>query len=205
MIRPIYWRWGFFIVGIILLGLGIAMTIKGAVLGIGPWDVLHVGLYKNFGMSVGFWAIMTGLLIVLTTALYSKQWPLIGTWLNMLLIGLFIDFFLWLLPNVSTLFSQTVLFIAGIAVISVGVGMYIASNIGAGPRDSLMLILIEKTGWSVKRVRTLLEVVVGVVGWMLGGPIGIGTIFIALTLGYLVHYTLSYSRAVLAKLSALPE
>lgn len=201
MTKNLYIRWSFFIGGMMLLALGIALTIRGKLLGIAPWDVLHVGLFQNFGLTIGMWSIGSGLLIVIGTALYSKKWPLIGTWLNMILIGVFTDIWLWLLPVVSNPIVQTTCFISGVGVMGFGVGMYIASNIGAGPRDSLMLILIEKTGWTVKRVRTLLEIVVAIIGWLLGGPVGIGTIIIALTLGYIVHFTLNISRNWIAKLT----
>lgn len=202
MTKNLYIRWSFFIGGMMLLALGIALTIRGKLLGIAPWDVLHVGLFQNFGLTIGMWSIGSGLLIVIGTALYSKRWPLIGTWLNMILVGVFTDMWLWLLPVVSHPVVQTICFISGVGVMGFGVGMYIASNIGAGPRDSLMLILIEKTGWTVKRVRTLLEIVVAIIGWLLGGPVGIGTIIIALTLGYIVHFTLNISRNWIAKLTA---
>lgn len=192
-------------VGMMFLALGIALTIRGNILGIAPWDVFHVGLFMNFGLSIGMWSILSGLLLVLGTSLYSKRWPLIGTWLNMILVGLFTDVFLWLLPVVSHPTVQIVLFISGVGVMGLGVGMYIASNVGAGPRDSLMLILMEKTGWTVKRVRTLLEVVVAIFGWLLGGPIGVGTVIIALTLGYIVHYTLILSQNWILKLTELPK
>ncbi|MGB5946328.1 YczE/YyaS/YitT family protein [Paenisporosarcina sp.] len=201
MTKNLYIRWIFFFAGLMFLALGIALTIRGKLLGIGPWDVLHVGLFQNFGLTIGMWSIGTGLLLVLGTSLYSKRWPPIGTWLNMILIGLFTDGFLWLLPVVTNPIVQTVYFVSGVGVMGFGVGMYIASNIGAGPRDSLMLILVEKTGWTVKRVRTLLEIVVAIVGWLLGGPVGIGTIIVALTLGYIVHFTLTLSRNWIAKLT----
>ncbi|WP_017382132.1 YczE/YyaS/YitT family protein [Paenisporosarcina sp. TG-14] len=192
-------------VGMMFLALGIALTIRGNILGIAPWDVFHVGLFMNFGLSIGMWSILSGLLLVLGTSLYSKRWPLIGTWLNMILVGLFTDVFLWILPAVSHPTVQIVLFISGVGVMGLGVGMYIASNVGAGPRDSLMLILMEKTGWTVKRVRTLLEVVVAIFGWLLGGPVGVGTVIIALTLGYIVHYTLILSQNLILKLTELPK
>lgn len=205
MVKAFYIRWSFFMVGMMFLALGIALTIRGNLLGIAPWDVFHVGLFMNFGLSIGMWSILSGLLLVLGTSLYSKRWPLIGTWLNMILVGLFTDVFLWLLPAVSHPAVQTVLFISGVGVMGLGVGMYIASNVGAGPRDSLMLILMEKTGWTVKRVRTLLEVVVAIFGWLLGGPIGVGTVIIALTLGYIVHYTLILSQNWILKLTESPK
>ena len=194
------WRWVFFLVGMMVLSLGITMTIKGQRLGIGPWDVLHVGLYENFGLSIGTWGIITGFIIIVTTAAVLKQWPQLGTWLNMLLIGIFIDVFNWLLPDIHTLVGQTSIFVFGVLVMAYGVGIYVSPNVGAGPRDSLMLILVEKLGISVKIVRTGIEVIVAVLGWLLGGPVGIGTVVIALLIGQIVHYALPQCRKLLLKI-----
>lgn len=183
-----------------VLSLGITMTIKGQRLGIGPWDVLHVGLYENFGLSIGTWGIITGFIIIVTTAAVLKQWPQLGTWLNMLLIGIFIDVFNWLLPDIHTLVGQTSIFVFGVLVMAYGVGIYVSPNVGAGPRDSLMLILVEKLGISVKIVRTGIEVIVAVLGWLLGGPVGIGTVVIALLIGQIVHYALPQCRRLLLKI-----
>lgn len=183
-----------------ILSLGISMTIKGQRLGIGPWDVLHVGLFQNFGLTIGTWSILTGLIIIVGTAATTKEWPKIGTWINMLLIGLFIDLFNWLLPDIPTLWGQTFIFIAGIVVQGYGVGIYVCPNIGAGPRDSLMLLFVKKTGASVKKIRTILEITVAFTGWLIGGPVGVGTVLIALFLGQIVHYTLPQCRKVLLKL-----
>jgi len=87
-------------------------------------------------------------------------------------------------------FGQTVFFVAGVVIMGLGVGVYVAPNMGAGPRDSIMILIVEKTGWTVKRVRTGIELIVAIVGWMLGGPIGFGTVFIAIILGQIVHITL---------------
>ena len=154
---------------------------------------------KNFGLTIGTWGIITGFIIVISTAAVLKEWPKIGTWLNMLLIGIFIDLFNWLLPDFTTLGAQILIFSAGVIVMGYGVGIYISPNIGAGPRDSLMLVLVKKTGASMKKIRTTLEVIVAIVGWLFGGPIGIGTVLIALFLGQIVHYTLPQCRKVLMK------
>ncbi|MDX1772149.1 MAG: YitT family protein, partial [Planococcaceae bacterium] len=132
--KVIYWRWLFFIAGLIILAFGISLTIKGQLLGIGPWDVLHVGLYLNVGLTIGSWSIISGLVIVIGTAIGTKRLPKIGTWLNMILIGLFIDFFNWLLPDLASYFGQTIFFVAGVLIMGLGVGIYVAPNMGAGPR-----------------------------------------------------------------------
>lgn len=193
--KVIYWRWLFFIAGLIILAFGISLTIKGQLLGIGPWDVLHVGLYLNLGLTIGSWSIISGLVIVIGTAIGTKRLPQIGTWLNMILIGLFIDFFNWLLPDLASYLGQTIFFVAGVLIMGLGVGIYVAPNMGAGPRDSIMILIVEKTGWTVKRVRTGIEIVVAIVGWILGGPIGFGTLLIAVILGQIVHMTLPMAKS----------
>ena len=200
MRRILLWRWTFFLVGIMLLALGASMTIKGQRFGIGPWDVLHVGLYKNLGLSIGTWGIITGFLIIAGTAVVLKELPKLGTWLNMILVGLGIDLFNWLLPNIETFGGQMFIFILGVIVMSTGSAIYVSANLGAGPRDSLMLLFVEKFGLSIKRVRTIIEVTVAALGWLLGGPVGIGTVIIALLIGQIVHYALPQSRRLLMRL-----
>ena len=199
MRRVIGWRWTFFIVGMIIMSLGITMSIKGKIIGTSPWDVLHVGLFQNFGLTIGTWSIITGLLIIASTSLVLKEWPKMGTWLNMLLIGLFIDVFNWLLPTTDVYVLQIAYFIVGVLILSFGCGMYIAPNMGAGPRDTLMMIIVEKFGGTIKSARMGIEVLVTILGGLLGGPVGVGTVLIALTSGYIVQYSLPYCRKVLMK------
>lgn len=183
------------------MALGISMTIKGQQFGIGPWDVFHVGLNNHLGLSIGTWAILTGVIIVVITMIVTKKFPQLGTWLNILFIGSFIDIFNWLLPDVTSYIGQLVIFVIGVFIMAIGVGVYVSPNVGAGPRDSLMLLLMAKTGWSIKKVRTGIEIIVALAGWALGGPVGIGTIVIALLLGQIVHYSLPMSQKLLCKIS----
>src|SRR5690625_7144868 len=91
MTRQYVYRWGFFLSGMVIMALGVSMTIKGQRLGISPWDVLHVGLYRNFGLSIGSWNIITGLVIIFFVSIFQRAWPKLGTWINILVIGVFID------------------------------------------------------------------------------------------------------------------
>lgn len=181
------------------MSLGITMSIKGQMVGTSPWDVLHVGLFQNFGLTIGTWSILTGLLIIVSTSLVLKEWPKLGTWLNMLLIGMFIDVFNWMLPSTEVVALQIMYFVVGVFILSFGCGMYIAPNMGAGPRDTLMMLLVEKFGGTIKSARMGIEVLVTILGWLLGGPVGVGTVIIALTSGYIVQYSLPYCRKVLVK------
>lgn len=193
-------RWSFFILGLIVLAFGVALTIKGKDLGIGPWDVFHYGLFLQFGLTIGTWAIIAGFIILLMTSLFTKSLPQIGAVLNMLLLGGFIDFFNYVLPDPESMWMKIAVFIIGVIVIGYGIGLYVAPGLGAGPRDGLMLIIVEKTGWSVKWVRNGTEIIVFLFGWLLGGPVGIGTIFIAFFLGPMIGVSLPQCKALLQTL-----
>src|SRR5690625_3743874 len=114
MTKHYLYRWGFFLAGLIIMALGISMTIKGQRLGISPWDVLHVGLYRKFGLSIGSWNIITGLFIVFFVSIFLREWPNLGTWINILTIGVFIDLFNWLLPEFTTIWGQTIILFLGL-------------------------------------------------------------------------------------------
>ncbi|MGM7634348.1 YczE/YyaS/YitT family protein [Bacillus sp. Hm123] len=193
-------RWTFFIVGLIVLSLGITLTIKGKVLGVGPWDVFHYGLYKQLGLTIGTWSIIVGIIIIGATWIGTKTPPKIGAIANMLLLGIFIDIFNGLLPVPETLFIQVICFIVGVLLLGFGISLYVSANLGAGPRDSLMLLIVEKMGWSITLVRNGMEITVFFLGWLLGGPVGIGTIFIALFLGKIIQVTLPPCQKWLAYL-----
>ncbi|WP_407946842.1 YczE/YyaS/YitT family protein [Pontibacillus marinus] len=195
--RELFMRWSFFVIGLIILALGISLTIKADMLGIGPWDVFHVGLYEQFGLTVGTWSIIAGITIVTITSIYQRSLPQIGTILNMLLIGIFIDVFLYVLPEPEGILMNIIIFVVGVTVLAYGIGIYVAPNLGAGPRDSLMLVIRDVTGWKVSWVRNGIEVIVFLLGWMLGGPVGIGTVFIAFFLGTVVGYSLPQMQQLL--------
>ncbi|MBN8209409.1 YitT family protein [Bacillus sp. NTK071] len=190
-------RWSFFFIGLAVLGLGIAMTIKGKAFGIGPWDVFHYGLYEQFGLTIGTWSIITGFILLSFTSLYTKTYPKIGAFLNMLLLGLFIDLFLYVLPSPESLVIQGIVYVLGVIVLGYGIGLYVTSGLGAGPRDGIMLIIVEKTGWRIDWVRNGIEIVVLLLGWALGGPVGIGSIVIAFMLGNILRYSIPQCKTIL--------
>ncbi|WP_042470625.1 YczE/YyaS/YitT family protein [Bacillus ndiopicus] len=200
MRKKFTWQWTFFFVGLAVMSLGISLTIKGNALGTGPWDVLHIGLFKQFGLTIGTWSILTGLIIVVSTSLFLRRLPKIATWLNMLLIGSFIDLFNWLLPSTSIFIGELCYFIAGFFVMSVGCALYISANVGAGPRDTIMMIIVEQFGGSVRLARTIMEVFAATVGWLLGGPVGMGTVILALGSGQIIQWALPLFRKKLEQL-----
>lgn len=192
-------RWIFFVTGMILLSLGVALTIKGRLLGLAPWDVLHYGLWQTFGLTIGSWSIIVGAVIVIFTAIALKRLPKLGVYINMFTIGIFIDIFNFLLPDVDGWIMHGLIFTAGLFVMAFGIAFYITPNLGAGPRDTLMLFFIEKFNLKLSSARNLMEAFALVGGFILGGPVFIGTIIIVLLLGRLIEKFLPLTRMMLVK------
>jgi uncharacterized protein len=186
-----------YLLGLLVMSLGIVLLIV-ADIGATPWDVLHVGLYYQLGLTIGSWSIIVGIFILAAAALISKEFPQAGAFLNMILIGLFIDAYL-LLPFMHTpngLAGKMAMFGFGIVVYCYGMGLYISAQLGAGPRDSLMIALTAKTGWKVRNVRALMEIAVLTVGWQMGGPVFWGTIVLSLAVGPIVGAALPQCQAL---------
>jgi uncharacterized membrane protein YczE len=175
------------VVGLIACGVGIAVIIA-ADIGLAPWDVLHTGISERTGIAVGTVIIILGVaLLALWIPLRVR--PGIGTILNAVLIGWTVNVTLPLLPEPVDPVWQLVEMAVGVVVFGVGTAMYIGAGLGPGPRDGLMTGLAAR-GWSLRLVRTAIEITVLVTGWALGGSIGIGTAVFAVTIGPLVHYFL---------------
>ncbi|MCY8934120.1 YczE/YyaS/YitT family protein [Bacillus atrophaeus] len=197
MKREFVLRWAFYFIGLLILSFGISLTIEGKALGISPWDAFHYGLFQRFGLTIGQWAIIIGAIIVCLTSVFTKALPKIGALLNMVLIGIFIDFFNILLPEPSTYTASVIVFSLGVLLIGYGVGVYVSAGLGAGPRDSLMMLISEKTGWNVQWVRNGIELTILAVAWGMGGPIGIGTIITAILTGLILRFSLPQSTQLL--------
>ena len=184
-------RFIIYLFGLLVMSLGIVLLIL-ADLGPSPWDVLHVGLYYKFGLTIGSWNIIAGFFILGVSAMISKSIPQFGAFLNMILVGLFIDMYLMIpfLHTPSSLTGKVVMFAVALLINCYGMGLYISAQLGAGPRDSLMLAITSKTGWKVGKVRSTMEVFVLIIGWQLGGPLFWGTIVISLMIGVIAGFSL---------------
>jgi uncharacterized membrane protein YczE len=172
--------------GLTCFGIGIGF-MKQADLGLGPWDVLSDGLAKMTGWQMGTFQIIIGA-IVLTLWIPLREKPGIGTILNILLIGIVTNITLTLLPMPTWLVLQSAWLIIGLLVIGLGSALYLSSRLGAGPRDGLMMGINRRTGLSIRLTRTLLEVIVLVAGWLLGGTIGVGTVAFAFGIGPIIQW-----------------
>jgi uncharacterized membrane protein YczE len=175
--------------GLVAMGAGIGL-MADAGLGLGPWDVLHQGLALRTGLSLGSLNIAVGVGVLLLW-LPLRQRPGIGTVLNVLVIGLVVDLTLALLPEPEHLAVQVPAMLGGVVLMGVGSGLYIGAGLGPGPRDGLMTGVAAR-GHSVRSVRTALEVTVLVLGWALGGTVGVGTVVLALAIGPLVQASLEW-------------
>ncbi|RBP64223.1 putative membrane protein YczE [Brevibacterium sanguinis] len=169
------------LVGLYLYGASMAMIVNSG-LGMIPWDVLHSGILRHVPLTFGTIITITAL-VVLFLWIPLKQQPGLGTILNAVLIGPALDLTLLFLPRPEELGWAIVLLLGGIVLNGVASAMYIGSQFGPGPRDGLMTGLSRVTGRSIRLVRTLIEIGVVAVGWLLGGVVGIGTALYAVTIG----------------------
>jgi uncharacterized protein len=173
------------IFGLFLYALGIVLTYRSGI-GLDPWDVLHQGISRHTPLSFGTANIVVGATLIVLSLLL-KVYPGVGTLLNMLLIGIFVDLLLRfnLVPDLGNapLIMRFVIDIIGVAVIGLGTAFYIAPHMGAGPRDGLMLRLQTLTRMRISLVRAIIELSVLLLGFLLGGTVGIGTLIFALGIG----------------------
>ncbi|SCK19194.1 YitT family protein [Streptomyces sp. WMMB 322] len=167
-----------------MYGLGIALQVDSG-LGNAPWDVLHHGLARRTGLTIGTCVVGTAVLALLLW-IPLRQRPGIGTVTNAVTLGPFADLFLHLLPDPDGVASRSGYLIAAIAATATGTGCCIGAGLGPGPRDGLMTGIAAR-GHSVRSVRTGIEVAVLATGWLLGGAVGAGTLLFALAIGPLAQ------------------
>lgn len=173
--------------GLLVYGISSAFLIE-AVLGIGPWDVLHQGIANRTGISIGTVTIAVGIFVLLGW-IPLKQRPGLGTIANAIVIGLAMDAALNVLGQPDELWLRLVYLGLGILFNGVATGLYIGAGMGPGPRDGLMTGIAAR-GHSIRVVRTGLEVAVLLLGWALGGNVGFGTVAYALLIGPIAHVTI---------------
>ena len=175
--------------GLILYGVTASMLVL-ARLGLDPWDVLHQGLAHTFGLGIGTWAIIVSVLVLLA------WWPLrqrpgVGTVANALTVGLVIDVVLALAHSPHATWARVALLIGGVAGNGVATGLYIGAGLGPGPRDGVSTAIAGR-GYSMRVARTSIEATVLLVGFLLGGTVGIGTVVYAASIGLITHQTIPW-------------
>lgn len=172
-------------VGLTLYGASMALQIRAA-LGLDPWDVFHQGLTRHVGLSFGTVTMIVGAAVLLLW-IPLRQRPGLGTVSNVFVIGLSVDAALSLIPTLHGLPLRIAVLAAGIVLNGIAGGLYIGARFGPGPRDGLMTGFCRRTGRSVRLVRTTIEITVLVVGLLMGGSVGVGTVAYALAIGPLVQ------------------
>jgi uncharacterized membrane protein YczE len=172
-------------VGLITFAFGEALIVQ-ARLGVMSWDVLHQGLTKHFGLSIGQWSIIVGALVLLLW-IPMREKPGLGTLSNVIVIGPCLDVFLGWVPAPTSLGWRVGMLSVGILINGIATAAYIGARLGPGPRDGLMTGLVRLTRRPVGWIRTVIEVSVVVVGFLLGGNLGAGTVLFVLTIGPIVH------------------
>ena len=175
-------------IGLTLYGASMALMLRAA-LGLDPWDVFHQGVSGQVGLSIGMVVNLTGL-VVLLLWIPLRQRPGIGTVANVVMIGTAMDLTLRVLPSIEGLAWQVAALILSIVANGFAGALYIGAGLGPGPRDGLMTGLARRTGWSLRLVRTGIEVTVLALGWALGGTVGVGTLLYAFGIGPLVQFFL---------------
>lgn len=176
------------LVGLFCYGFGIALMVRGTI-GVAPWDVLTQGIAKQTGLEFGLITNVVGALVLLLW-IPIRQKPGLGTVLNVLLVGPSAQFGLWIIPEPSDLVLRALVFAGGLALVAIATGLYIGARFGPGPRDGLMTGIHRRWGWPLWIVRTVIEVTVLAVGWLLGGNVGLGTVAFALLIGPMVNVTI---------------
>lgn len=173
--------------GLVLCGVAFALLVRAG-LGLDPWNVLHQGVARHTGIPIGTVTILVGI-VVLLGWIPLRERPGFGTVANTVVIGAVIDLLLPRLPVPHGWLAEWSMLVTGLVLAGPAVALYIGARLGPGPRDGLMTGLARR-GHSVRVVRTGLELGALLVGWLLGGSIGIGTLVFAVTIGPNIHYWL---------------
>ena len=177
--------------GLALFGFSIALQLRAGI-GLGPWDVFHTGLALRTPLTVGQAMVGAGLTLLVASVAFAKVKPGLGTVLNMLIIGPWVDGFLAIpgFPEAHGWVDGIALFGFGLVLNGLATGLYLTAGLGAGPRDGFALALARLLQVTVRRARTLVELVVLTTGWLLGGSVGVGTVLFALAIGPLMQWSM---------------
>ena len=184
------------VIGLALFGVGISLQIESR-LGNPPWDVFHQGVAKQADLQIGTVIILTGVALLVLFWIPLRQKPGLGTILNAIEIGLVANFVLGLISPVTNMGLRIAMMLGGIVLVGLGSALYIGSGLGPGPRDGIMTGLAAR-GMKIRVARTMIEVIVLVVGFLLGGQVGVGTVLFAVAIGPLV-------QPLLPRLSMRPQ
>ena len=178
------------LVGLWIYGVAIALMIEGA-LGASPWDVFHLGAARHLPVSYGTVMIFTAAAVLLLW-IPLRQMPGVGTVANALLLGPFVDIALALIGTPESLPLRVAYLLVGVVLCAFATAFYVGAQLGPGPRDGLMTGFARRSGWSIRKVRTIIEISVLAIGVLLGGTAGLGTVVFAFGVGPVTQFFLRY-------------
>lgn len=196
-----FFRWAWYFIGVMIFSFGITVTINVQHLGIHPWDVLNVAFYEKIGLSIGTWNIIFSIILIIISWILDKSYIRLGTFTNAILVGLFVDFYMWLdfLPQSNDLWVDIMIMLAGIVIMGIGGGWYNSAGVGSGPRDGFMLSISDKLGASIGKVRIITESGVLVLGLILGGPVHVFTFIFTFIQSPIFQFSYLRFRKVLSR------
>ena len=180
--------------GLIIFGFGEGLLIISSI-GASPWNVLHQGLFFNLGLSIGAWAFLVSLVVLLLWFFLDEKIGM-GTILNFIIIAVMIDVSIYFFDAPKFWINQFFLSVLSVLMVGLGSGIYLIARLGPGPRDGLMTGLQKKTGFSIALIRGVIEIIVVLCGWLLGGTVGIGTLLYALGIGPAVAFGLHIVKKI---------
>jgi uncharacterized membrane protein YczE len=179
------------LVGLPFFGLALALSVEAS-LGVNPWTVFHGGVAERTPLTIGTATVLTGVVLLFSFPFLREPMG-IGTLLNVAIIGFVVDAVLWIIPDLTSMPIRIAALAVSPALIGLGSGLYIGAGLGPGPRDGLMTAL-ERRGLPVWLARTLIEFTALLVGWLLGGDVGLGTVWMAGSVGWFVDFFLRRLR-----------
>ena len=185
-------RIAIYLIGMSITSLGIALVVLSSA-GAGPWDAVAAGLHKQLGLTIGMWSIISQGLVVILIAFIEKERLQYGAVIAIIIRSFFLDVWIYLLIRhvdlTYSMVTQWSSFLIGIVLIGFGIGLYLEAKFPKTPIDGLMVALHHRFGWTLGGSRLLIEFTAAVMGFLLGGPVGLGTIMVALFLGKIVQFT----------------
>ncbi len=175
--------------GLFLYAVGIVLTVNAS-LGLAPWEVFHQGIARTINITMGQASIGAGLIFVIINSFIGEKigW---GTLANMLFIGIFMDILMLnnIIPSYEGFLARLIMLFIGIFVVAVATVFYIGAGLGSGPKDGIMVALNKKTGKSIRLIRNSIEITALILGFLMGGHVGLGTVITSLTVGFIMQFT----------------
>lgn len=203
--RYLYARAGLFMGGFIVLALGINCMLTVKDFGLSPWDSFFVALTQQFGMTIGFWMFALNLVFLLGVYLVDKTYINWATVVNVFMISVFVDMMYFFLHDTLIPLPDAPTFLVGALLIGTGIGMYVSASFGYAPQEGFMLALSERFQWSYRRAEIGVSVAVLICSYFMDGPIGYGTIFLTIAIGFIIQFSIERSNQLLQTLKIKGE